>query len=154
MKRDNAADLQVTQLLDPASVSTTQTTSSIDTAPLDRLSLIFNIGAVADLAASPLGNGSWAIKLQESADDSAFTDITDDAQILIDASKSPVTAPNSSTGVFLTLSAAAHQNNAYHVGVLPTKRYVRAVLTATLTPGASLIGVTAVGRVRLAPASN
>lgn len=149
------ADEKFVQLLNPASVTTTQTSSSLDTKGFDSAKFLFGIGAVADLAASPQGDGSWTVKIQESDDDSVFTDITDSERIQISGAKSPVVAPNASTGVFLTLNAPTHQNNVYHVGVISSKRYLRAVLTAVSTPGASLIGVFGIlGDAALKPVTN
>lgn len=121
--------------------TTTQTPSSgVDTRGFESVTVEITIGTITDIANSPYGH--WTFKVQESDSASAsFTDITDSNQILIDSSASPVTAPDSSTGVVLTVDAAAEDDAVYSFGVLTTKRYVRVVATAVDTPGSTPICV-------------
>ena len=121
--------------------TTTQTPSSgVDTRGFEAVVAQITIGTITDIANSPYGH--WTFKAQESDSESAsFTDITDSNQILIDSSKSPVVAPDSSTGVFLTVDAASEDDQVYSVGILTTKRYVRIVATAVDTPGSTPIAV-------------
>jgi hypothetical protein len=145
--RDNASTKKKVLHLNPASYTTTQTPADgagVDTRGFESVQFDILVGAVADLAASPLGDGTWTFKVQEADSDvnASYADITDAARILITGSKSPVAAPNSSTGVFLTLVEAS-QNNVFHVGVISAKRYLRMIATAVTTPGASLLAITA-----------
>ena len=157
--RDNASKKKVVKQLNPASYTTTQTPADgagIDQKGFDSLMFAILVGAVADLAASPQGDGSWTFKAQEADSDvnASYADITDSSRILVTGAKSPVAAPNSSTGVFLTLNDPGHQNNVYHVGVISSKRYVRIISTAVSTPGASLLGIIAILENGNSPVSN
>ena len=124
-------------------VSSTQTPSAgVDTKGFEAVSFLISIGTISNIAESP--TPSWTFKLQESdASTSGFTDVTDSNAVLIDSSASPVVAPDASTGVFLTIDAAAEDAAVYMVGYLGTKRYVRCVATATETPGNTPLAVTA-----------
>lgn len=141
MHDGNSRYKPVSHIIAGAATSTQTPSSGVDTKGFEEVTVLIAIGTITDIANSPYGH--WTFKLQESDSESAdFSDITDSNQVLIDSSKSPVTAPDSSTGVFLTVNAASEDDTVYSVGVLSTKRYIRCVATAVDTPGATPIAVT------------
>lgn len=124
-------------------VSTTQTpTNGVDLKGFDSAEFVIHVGTVTNIANSP--QPSWAFKLQDSADDSTFADVTDSNFVLVGSAQSPLAAPNSSTGVFLTIDAAAEDDKIYRVGYVGPKRYVRVVATAANTPGGTPLSVAAI----------
>lgn len=153
--RDLANCKKVVAHVANAAITTTNTPSNgVDTQGYDACTFIVEIGAVANIANSP--QPTWALKVQESDSVSSnFTDITDSARLITDGIKSPGTAPDSSSGVFLTIDDAAEDATAYHVGVISAKRYLRVVATAANTPGSTPYAVAAVlERASLQPVSN
>lgn len=153
IRRDLHSNLKSVSHLLPAVYTTTQTPpNGVDLEGFSGCEFVIHVGAVADLAASPQGDGSWTFKLQESQDDSTFTDVTEADDLLVGSAASPVRAPNASTGVFLTLDAPTHQNKVYRVGYIGTKRYVKIVGTAVSAPGDSWLAAVAIlGLPALAP---
>lgn len=142
--RDLARTKKVVDHLVAAAYTATQTpTNGIDTQGFDALTFLIGIGVITNVANSP--QPSWTFKAQESDTiNSGFTDITDSERILVEGMKSPGGAPDSSTGVFLTIDAAAEDAEVYHVGVISSKRYVRIVATAANTPGSTPLHIVAV----------
>ena len=111
------------------------------------------VGAVANIASSP--QPSWTFHFEESdSDTSGFTAVTNADDVDIEGSLSPVAAPNASTGVFLTVDAAAKDDKIYRVGYLGSKRYLRVVATAANTPGSTEIVATILGQPLLRPAAD
>lgn len=148
--RDMHSNLELKQLLKAAAVTATATSASIDTKGFDSVEFLMAIGAVTNIANSP--QPTWAFKLQDSDDDSAFTDVTDSDYVLVGSAQSPVTTPDASTGVFLTIDAAAEDDETYRVGYVGPKRYVRVVATAANTPGSTPLWIGSVlGRPALTP---
>lgn len=137
--RDMHSNLEMKQLLAAAAVTTTQTSTAINTAGADSVEFLISIGTVTNIANSP--QPSWAFKLQDSADNSTFADVTDSNHVLVGSAQSPVAAPNSSTGVFLTVDAAAEDAKTYRVGYVGPKQYVRVVGTAANTPGSTPMAI-------------
>jgi hypothetical protein len=153
--RDMASGKKVVQHLSAAAYTTTQTpTNGVDTQGFDALTFAISIGVVSNIANSP--QPSWTFKAQESdTQNASFTDITDSDRILVAGAKSPAGAPDSSTGVFLTVDAAAEDDTVYHVGVVSAKRYVRVVSTAAATPGSTPISIVALlEKAGLTPVAN
>lgn len=144
--RDNAIAKKVVSHIDATAHTATQTpTNGVDTQGFDSLTFIIAIGALANAANSP--QPTWAFKAQESDTiNSGFVDITDSERVITTGAKSPVVAPDSSTGVFFTAGAVdgTVDTNAYHVGIISAMRYVRIVATAANTPGATPFAVVAV----------
>lgn len=141
--RDLHSHVKAVQHLAAAAYTTTQTPSSgVDTQGFDSVEFLIAIGTIANVGNSPADG--WSFKLQESDEASAnFSDVTDSSVVLVGSAKSPVTAPNSSTGVFLTVDDAAEDATTYRVGYVGSKRYVRVVATAVLTPGSTPLYITA-----------
>lgn len=133
--RENASGKKVVDHLPAAVYTTTQTpTNGVSTKGFDAVTALISVGTITNVANSP--QPSWAFKAQESDTiNASFVDIKDSERIAIIASKSPVAAPDSSTGVFLTVDAADEDAETYHVGITSDKEYVRIVSTAANTPG-------------------
>ena len=153
MKRDLHTSLKLDQVEAAQAITTTDTSATIDTRGADSVEVIIAVGVVTNIANSP--QPTWAIKLQSSPDDSAWTDVTDSNHVLINNSISPVAAPNSSTGVFCTIDGAADDAKTFRVGYVGGVRYIRVVATAANTPGSTPYFVCALlGHLELAPAAD
>lgn len=144
--RNNASGKKLVVQQPPKSFTATVTPADgagVDTKGYESASFVIQTGSVVDLAASPLGDGTWAFKVQEADTDlnASYADIVESARIIPGVG---VSAPHATTGVVLTLNSAAHQDAGFVVGVISTKRYLRIVATAAATPGASLLGWCAV----------
>lgn len=142
--RDLHSNIDRVQHLAAAVYTTTQTPSSgVDRQGFSALEFLITIGVIANIANSPAP--SWSFKLQESDSESAnFSDVVDSDVVLVGSAKSPVAAPNASTGVFLVVDAAAEDANVYRVGYIGNKRYVRVVATAANTPGNTILAIVAI----------
>lgn len=133
----------VTHVAAQAITATNTPSTGVDTQGFDAATFLISVGTVANIANSP--QPSWTFKVQESdASGSGFADITDSSRVLVNGIQSPGTSPDSGTGVFLTIDAAAEDATTYHVGVVSTKRYLRVVATAANTPGSTPYSVVAV----------
>lgn len=153
--RDMACGKKVVTHVAAVAITATNTPSTgVDTKGFDAATFLISVGVVANIANSP--QPSWTFKVEESDSAStSFDAITDSDRILVTGSKSPVVAPNSSTGVFLTIDAAAEDATTYHVGVISQKRYLRVVATAANTPGSTPYSVVCVlEKAALVPVSN
>lgn len=142
--RDYASGKKVVTHVAAQAITATNTPANgVDTKGFDAATFLISVGEVTNIANSP--QPSWAFHVEESDSESAdFTAITDSSRILVNGILSPGTTPNSSTGVFLTIDAAAEDAATYHVGVVSTKRYLRVVATAANTPGSTPYSVVAV----------
>lgn len=148
--KDLHSNIKMQQLLAAAAVTTTQTSTALDTLGFGSAEFLIAVGTVTNIANSP--QPTWAFKLQDSADNSTFADVVNADHVLVGSAQAPVAAANTSTGVFLTIDAAAEDAETYRVGYAGTKRYVRVVGTAANTPGSTpmcIIGV--LGHPQLAP---
>lgn len=153
--RDMAAGKKVVTHVAAQAITGTNTPSTgVDTQGFDALTFLISVGTVTNIANSP--QPTWTFKAEESDTSNAnFEAITDSERILTAGAKAPVTAPNSSTGVFLTIDHADEDATTYHVGVVTSKRYVRIVATAANTPGSTPYSVVAVlEAAALKPVSN
>lgn len=142
-QRDFHSDFKLVQHLAAAVYTSTQTPSNgIDTKGFGSLAFLIAIGTITNIAESP--TPSWTFKVQESDSQSTgFSDITDASQILHGSADALVTDPNTSTGVLLTVDAAANDAASYRFGVLTQKRYARVVATAAETPGNTPLAILA-----------
>lgn len=153
--RDMASGKKVVTHVAAQAITATNTPSTgVDTLGYDSATFIISVGTVTNIANSP--QPSWTFKVEESdTSNASFSAITDSNRILVNGIQSPGTTPNSSTGVFLTVDAAAEDATAYHVGVVSSKRYLRVVATAANTPGSTPYSVVCVlENPSLAPVSN
>lgn len=152
MRRDLHSNIKVVQHIAAAVVSATVTPASgVDLDGFDSAELVIAIGTAAGIA-----TGGWDFKLQESDSlSTGFTDVTTAGDVLYESAASPVQAPDGSTGVFLTVDAAAEDEATYRVGYIGSKRYVRVVATATGSPGNTPLSVSAVlSHAHLVPTSD
>lgn len=143
IRRDMHSNMKAVQHLSAAVYTTTQTPSNgVDLDGFAGAEFEISIGVIANVANSP--QPSWAFKLQHSDSQSSdFEDVTEAADVLVGSAASPVTTPNSSTGVFLTVDAAAEDDAVYRIGYIGPKRYVRAVATPANTPGNTPLSIVA-----------
>lgn len=118
------------------------------------LEFLICIGSIANIANSP--QPSWSFKVQESDTvNSDFTDVVDPDDLLVESSASPLTSPDSSTGVFLTVDHADNDSAVYRVGYIGSKAYARIVAVATNTPGNTPLAILAIqGHLGLRPSSD
>jgi hypothetical protein len=140
--RDLHSTIKSVPHLECKAYTTTQTPSEgIDRQGFDSLEFLISVGVITSGAESPAVKG-WSFKLQESDSISSnFTDVTDENAVLVDSAKSPVTEPDSSTGVFLEVDLEDQET--YRIGYRGSKRYVRCVATAVNTPGSTPLSITA-----------
>lgn len=151
--KDLHSNIELRQVLAAQTVSTTQTTSSHDGQGFDSVEFVASVGTISNIANSP--TPSWAFKLQDSDDDSTFSDVTNSDYVLTGSAASPVSAPDSSTGVFLTVDAASEDAASYRVGYAGPRRYSRVVATAANSPGNTPMSIVAVlGHPALAPTAD
>lgn len=108
--RDLVSNIGVVMLVAPAVLTATNTATGIDLLGFNAAAVIINTGAIA-------GSGNFTPKLQESDDNTTFTDVA--AADLI--------------GTFPAVLAAS---SVYKVGYRGNKRYVRSVIT--LNSGTSI----------------
>lgn len=109
-----------------APTATVTPAAGVDLAGSASSEFVIHIGEVPNIGASP--QPSWSFKLQESdAAGSGFTDVTEAGDVLVGSARSPVTPPDSGTGVFLVVDDAAEDEQVYRVGYIGTKRYVREI---------------------------
>ena len=99
---------------------------------------ICSLGAIANIANSPVP--SWTFALEDSADNSIFADC-ETADVILNYGRNDDAI---SSGVFATIDAAAEDDNAYTILYIGSQRYVRVVATAANTPGNTAITVVAV----------
>ena len=141
---DIANNVAVTQLVDPATLTATTNSSSIDTQFDNGSMLICNIGESGDTLS---GSVYWTLILQESSDDSTFSAVTSATSVTYGS-------VNSSTGVFATIDAAAEDDSVHVIGYTGPERYVRVAVTATGThSNGTPIGVSGVSSPIHRPAS-
>jgi hypothetical protein len=121
--------VEPTQLLAPASYTSTQTSASFDRekgvsgdigAPYEALEIVLDIGAWT--------SGTFAFTLQDSPDNSTFTAVAT-ANII---------------GVLPTVSSSGTASKTYHFAYVGTQRYVQVVATGASTPSA-VFGIVGVG---------
>lgn len=142
----------VTHVAAQAITATNTPANGVDLKGYDAATFIISVGTVTNIANSP--QPSWAFKVQESDDDSTYTDVTDSTLLVTSGAQSPATSPDSSTGVFLTIDAATEDATSYHVGYVGACRYARVVATAANTPGSTPYSVVAVLEAGATPVAN
>jgi hypothetical protein len=144
----------VAHVVAQAITATNTPSSGVDRSGFGAVEFLINVGTMTNVANSP--QPTWAFHLEHSDSASSnFSAVTDANDVLIGSSKSPVTTPNASTGVFLTIDDAAEDAAVYSVGYVGTKRYVRLVATAANTPGSTPYAVTALlAKPAIAPTSH
>lgn len=118
-----------TQLLAPASYTSTQTSAAYDRekgptsdigAPYEALELVIDVGAWT--------SGTFTFKLQDSPDNSTYTDVTAANEV----------------GTFTVVSSSGTASTIYRMAYLGTQRYVKVVATGATTPSA-VFGIIGIG---------
>jgi hypothetical protein len=110
---------KVTQLIDPATLTADTNSSSVDMQGYNECLLLVNCGESGDTLASDL---KWEFEVEESADDSTFTDVADADLINYVA--------GTNDGCFAVVDAAAEDDARYITAYRGTSRYVRVVANA------------------------
>jgi hypothetical protein len=136
-KRDLHSCIKAVTHVPAQAITATNTPSAgVDLNGFDSAEFLIQVGTVTNIGNSP--QPTWAFKLQESdSSGSGFTDVTDSNAVLVESAQSPLVAPDSSSGVFLTIDNGAEDATHYRVGYIGSKRYVRVVATAANTPDRS-----------------
>jgi hypothetical protein len=122
-KIDLANNMAVTQLVDPATLTATTNSASIDGQFDNGAMFIVNIGESGDTLS---GSVYWTLILQESSDDSTWSAVTSATSVTYGS-------VNSSTGVFATIDAAAEDDSVHVIGYVGPERYSRVAITKTGT---------------------
>lgn len=139
------AGTSFSQMLIPAVYNTDQNSSSIDLADCDDAVILFDVGNSADTL-----NGSNTIELEieESDDDSTFTDVAD-------ADLTNYVA-GTNDGTVALINAAAEDSTVIAVGYRGSKRYIRGVVNFTGTHSTGTpIGIVGMrGKLRGQPANS
>ncbi len=114
--RDLYHNVLATQVLKPATVTTTQTSSAIDLKGYDAASVVFSIGQSGDTLS---GSVYWTLTLEESDDDSSYTTVAADDM-------------HNSVGS-IVINSSSLDETAYSFGYKGSKRYLKGVATKTGT---------------------
>lgn len=153
--RDLHSNIKTVTHVAPVAITAANTPSNgVDLKGFDSAEFLISLGVISNIAESP--SPSWAFHLEESdSESSGFTAVTNENDVLVGSAKSPLTTPNSSTGVFLTVDAADEDAATYRIGYRGNKRYVRVVATPNETPGSTPYSVVVVlGHPHLAPTAD
>ena len=122
MYTDIYSDLKVDQLIDPADIVADGNSASVDMQGYDSLMFIVNVGATGDTLDA---NNYIELEVEESDDDSSFTDVAD-----ADLHK---WVAGSNDGTFALINAADEDDAVYITGYRGNSRYVRVVINVTGT---------------------
>lgn len=127
--KDIYRNILVSQHLNPAAVSTAQTSSTIDLQGYDSANVVFAVGLSA---ATLSGSVYWTLKLTHSDESAAnFTDVTE--------------ADLSNSAATVVIDSSSEDETVYGFGYVGSKRYLRAVATPTGSHG----GTTPIGVIAL-----
>lgn len=132
--RDMYSNVKVTKCLVSATRTADANGSSVDTRDYDSLVFVANVGASGDTLS---GSVKAELELEESDDDSTFTDVADADMHKV------VTGTN--TGCWALIDASGEDSSVYMTGYRGKKRYVRPVynITGTHTNGMP-VGIVAI----------
>ncbi|MDX2073476.1 MAG: hypothetical protein SFX19_03815 [Alphaproteobacteria bacterium] len=114
--RDLYRNILVTQHLDPATATTTRTSTTVDLQGYDSANLLFAVGQSGDTLS---GSVYWTLKLTHSDDDSSYSDVT--------------LAELNNTAATVVIDSGSEDGTVYGFGYNGAKRYLRAVATPTGT---------------------
>ena len=120
--RDLLNNLALIQALDPDTITSDTNCTGIDRAGFESVTHIVNVGESGDTLSSSV---YWDFVLQESDDDSTYTDVTDNDDV--------VGATVAAGGIFATIDAAAEDDTVLSIGYVGSKRYSRIQIDATGT---------------------
>lgn len=114
--RDLYRNILVTQHTNPATKTSTTTSTSIDLQGYSSTNVLFSIGQSGDTLS---GSVLWTLKLTHSDDDSSFSDV--------------VLAELNNTAATVVVDSSSKDRTVYGFGYIGNKRYLRAVATPTGT---------------------
>lgn len=114
--KDLYNNIAVQQALAPVVATTTQTSATIDLQGFNSAGVVFSLGQSGDTLS---GSVYWTLKLQESDNDSSYTDVA--AADLLNGAAS------------VTIDAPAEDETSISFGYIGSKRYLQAVATKTGT---------------------
>lgn len=123
--RDLHNNLKVSQLVDPATLTSDTDSASVDMQGYDSCEMAVAVGESGDTLS---GSVYWQLILEESDDDATFTTVAA-ADMLVKGNA--ITSP--SGGVFALIDDAAEDDAVYKVGYIGGKRYVRVNVKPTGT---------------------
>ena len=112
--RDLYDNILVTQVSNPATGTTTRTSSTVDMQGYNSLNMLVSLGQAGDTLSVSL---YWTLKITHSNDDVTYTDT--------------VAADLSSPNVTVAVNATTLDKTTYAFGYVGGKRYVKAVATPT-----------------------
>lgn len=139
--RDSYNDKAITVLQTPATLSADTETSSVDLQFYESCLIVVEIGVDAALD----GSNYWNIGIEESDDDSAFTDVAEADMI--------GAISGTTTGQFALVDSTAEDAAAYMVGYIGAKRYVRVHLDETGTLSGPISAIAIAGDYKYPPVS-
>lgn len=120
--RDIKTNLSVVRVIDPDTFTADKTCDAdIDLQGYEGCLVIVNVGASGDTLS---GTVYWSLELEESDDDSTYTDVAAADMIGDNAGGS---------GQFALIDDPAEDDTVYSVGYIGSKRYLRVILNATGT---------------------
>lgn len=131
--RDLYDNILVTQVSNPATGTTTRTSSAVDMQGYNSLNMLVSVGQAGDTLSGSL---YWTLKLTHSNDDVTYTDV--------------VAAELNSPNATVVINSSSLDKATYAFGYIGGKRYVKAVATPT---GSHSVG-TPIGMVALRGAPN
>jgi len=137
------SDTKITQLFDPAIVQADAgSIASIDTGTFESLLFVALIGASGDTID---GSNFIEIELEESDDDSVFTDVADEDVV--------GSVAGTNTGTMALINDSGELDTAYKAAYVGNKQYVRPVINVTGThTNGTTIGIAAIqGHTRYNP---
>jgi hypothetical protein len=116
--RDLYHNVLATQVLAPATATTTQTSSTIDMQGYNALSVVFDIGHSGDTLSGSL---YWTLSLQDSPDGSTWTAVA-----------SPNTNASYDGGsATIVVNTTSSDRQAYSIGYIGNNRYIQGIATPT-----------------------
>ncbi len=128
------------ELLFAETISSDKTPSNgVDLQGYSAANVICSVGSMTNSGSSPLE--SWELALQESDDDSTYTDVAE-SDMLLEYGQNDGSV---SSGIFATIdndNDNLDDNINATVGYLGSKRYIRVTATANNTPGNTPVAVT------------
>ena len=128
------SDNKISQLIDPATLTADTDSSSVDMKGYNEVMFIVNCGESGDTLSSSL---KWEFEVEESTDDSTFTDVADADLVNYVA--------GTNDGCFAVVDAAAEDDAAYYTAYRGASRYVRVVANAVGSVSSGMpISVTAI----------
>lgn len=124
--------VKLVQALDAQTLTADANGSGIDRQGFESVEHIVNLGASGDTLS---GSVYVELVIQESDDNSAWSDVTAAADVLVGADG--ISAAPDANGVFATIDAAAEDERHFRIGYIGGKRYSRVQidLTGTHTNG-------------------